>query len=138
MSYYKYIYAFIYIIIDIFYILKSNTYYDKYVKNIQGFSMNNMKKNGIYMSAAIAYSILAIGWIYFIANKIEQNISYYNLFELCVIYSLCIYGVFNATLYAMFLNWNLNIAIRDTIWGLTSIIFLSMLYKYIYDNYILK
>jgi uncharacterized membrane protein len=136
MYYLSYIFAIIYILIDIFYIVQSNLYYDKVVRKIQKRSMNNMNKNGIYISALIAYLILAIGWLYFIASRIELKITYYNLFILCLVYSLCIYGVFNSTLYIMFKDWTINVALRDTFWGFFSITIFSILYKFIFDKFI--
>lgn len=134
MKYISYIFAIIYILIDIVYIVRSNSYYDKVVKKIQGRSMNGMNKKGVYISALIAYSILAFGWLYFIASRIELGITYWGIIVLCFVYSLCIYGVFNSTLFIMFKDWNINVALRDTLWGVSSITLFSIFYKFIFDT----
>jgi len=134
MNYISYIFALIYIAIDIIYIIRSNSYYDKVVKKIQGRSMNNMNKKGVYISALIAYLILAFGWLYFIASRIEIGITYWDLIVLCAVYSLCIYGVFNSTLFIMFKDWDINVALRDTFYGISSITLFSIFYKFIFDK----
>jgi uncharacterized membrane protein len=134
MNQLSYIFAVLHIIIDTIYIYSSNSYYNKVVTKIQGRSMNNMNKNGVYISGIIAYTIMAIGWLYFIASQIEKGITYNQLIILCIIYALCIFGVFNSTLYAMFKDWGLYVALRDTLWGVSSITLFSIFYKFIFDK----
>lgn len=116
MSIKIYIFAIIFLtIIDAIWIYINKYTYNTLVKGIQG---SDMKLN-IY-GALIAYPLMYMGLILFIfplikndpsKNKLILALKYGGLF------GLIIYGVFNATNLAMFTNYNIFIALKDTMWG---------------------
>lgn len=118
----------LYLIIDITYVLLSKTYYESYIKKIQNSGYSN--KPGIYLSAGSAYLLLGIAWWILIAERLSKESSVYDILRITLPYSLVIYGVFNTTLFVMFDKWDSKIVIRDTLWGVSNIIFISILYVY--------
>jgi len=118
----------IYLIIDISYVVFSKNTYEGYIKQIQnsGFS----SKNGIYLAAALAYVFLGIGWWVLIAERLSKQSTIIDILRISIPYALVIYGVFNTTLYVMFDKWDLAISLRDTLWGITNICVISLLYVY--------
>jgi uncharacterized membrane protein len=67
--------------------------------------------------AAISWLIIAISLNYFIFN--DNMLSKGQKIIKAVILAFCIYGVYNFTNMATLDIWNLNILIRDTLWGMT-------------------
>jgi hypothetical protein len=43
-------------------------------------------------------------------------------------YAITVYGVFNTTLYALFENWDILTALRDTSWGIVCITSLTFVF----------
>lgn len=111
-----YIFAILFLtIIDALWININKNIYNNLVKGIQGFDM----KLNLY-GALIAYPLMYMGLIFFIfplikndpnKNKLLLALKYGGLF------GLIIYGVFNATNLSMFANYNIFVALRDTLWG---------------------
>ena len=119
----------LYLVVDIGYVFLSRTYYESHVRKIQnkGYSM----KTGVYVSAVLAYVFLAVGWWILVAERLNKQTTIYELLRITLPYSLVIFGVFNTTLYVMFDAWDARIAIRDTVWGISSITLTSLLYLYL-------
>ena len=77
-----------------------------------------------YIGAFFSYLILICGLFFIsipmIKIKLKEN---NNLFLLCLIYGgglgFLLYGMFNATNYGIFTNYDYKIALLDTFWGFT-------------------
>ena len=80
--------------------------YGKMIKDIQGSEMKTRIK-----AAIVCYILLILGLNYFILNDNNKNSN--DAFIL----GLVIYGVFDATNYAIIKKWDKKMAIIDTIWG---------------------
>ena len=63
-----------------------------------------------YEGAALCYIFLVFGLYYFI---LSENRSPYDAFWLGIV----IYGVYEATSYAILKKWPLNLVLIDTLWG---------------------
>lgn len=103
-------------LIDMVYISSVSKKYGIMIQNIQGTKMKTKM-----IPAGISYLFLILGVYYFI---IRQNKKPLDAFYLGVV----VYGVYNATAYALIDNWDKKIAVVDTIWGgllffLTTLIF---------------
>lgn len=118
----------IYLIVDVSYVVLSKNYYEGYIKKIQNSGYAN--KSGIYVSAFAAYIFLGIGWWILVAERLSKDSSIYDILRITLPYSLVIYGVFNATLFVMFDKWDHKILLRDTLWGVSNIVIISMLYVF--------
>jgi uncharacterized membrane protein len=118
----------LYLIIDIAYVISSKNYYEGYIKLIQNSGYSS--KAGVYISAVVAYVLLGFGWWILVAERLSKESSIYEILRITIPYSLVIYGVFNATLFVMFDKWDTKIVLRDTLWGVSNIVFISMLYVY--------
>lgn len=118
----------LYLLIDIAYVISSKNYYEGYIKRIQNSGYSS--KAGVYLSAVVAYLLLGFGWWILVAERLSKESSIYEILRITIPYSLVIYGVFNATLFVMFDKWDTKIVLRDTLWGVSNIVFISMLYVY--------
>ncbi len=118
----------LYLLIDIAYVISSKNYYEGYIKLIQNSGYSS--KAGVYLSAVVAYLLLGFGWWILVAERLSKESSIYEILRITIPYSLVIYGVFNATLFVMFDKWDTKIVLRDTLWGVSNIVFISMLYVY--------
>jgi uncharacterized membrane protein len=126
---YRLLFAVLYFVVDTTYVYSSSSYYQKYIKRVQK-EPQDITKKGFYLSAGIAYIFLCVGWWIFISERLTKNSSLYDILRLTIPYSLAIYGVFNTTLYVMFKDWDMNVALRDTLWGVSSITLISIAYVY--------
>lgn len=124
----KYVFVAIYILVDFLYVFLSKPFYNRAISNIQGHPMK--MKEYSYLSALLSYTILGVGWLMIVANRISSSSSYSEIVAMAVLYGLVIYGVFNTTLYVMFSRWDTWVALRDTMWGVGWITVLSLGYLY--------
>lgn len=122
----KYLFVVIYLIIDIIYISISAPFYSKVVEKIQGKPI--LLTPASYVSLLIAYLILGFGWLFIVADRLNANSTYRDAILYSFMYAISVYGVFNATLYVLFDNWDIMTVIRDTSWGLVCIISLTLVY----------
>ena len=118
-----------YLVFDFVYVFLSRNYYESHVRKIQNKGYST--KAGVYVSAVLAYVFLAVGWWILVAERLNKQMTIYELLRITLSYSLVIFGVFNTTLYVMFDAWDARIAIRDTVWGISSITLMSLLYLYL-------
>jgi len=106
---------FVYLIVDLIWISANYKMYNEAVVRIQGRNINFRA-----VSAIISYSLLIIN-IYFIlipyTKKLKTRKSRISAFALS---GLVIYGVYNATTYAIIDNYPLHVAIIDSLWGMAS------------------
>ena len=133
----EYILTIIFIlVIDFIWIFSNSKNYNYLVEKVQKtpLSIN-------FIGAILSYITFICGLFFFsiplIELKLKEN---KNLFILCLIYGggvgLLLYGMFNATNYGIFTNYNYKIALIDTLWGfsiftISSYLFFSI--KFIYN-----
>jgi hypothetical protein len=122
----KSIFVTIYLIIDIVYVLLSRSYYESYARAIQGSGFP--KKQNVLLFAVLSYSFLALAWWILVADRIQPTTSLYRAIFYAFVLALGVYGVFNATLYVMFEKWDYWVSLRDTMWGITWLSVLTLLY----------
>lgn len=122
----KYLFVVIYVIIDIVYITLSAPFYSKTVENIQGSPI--VLKPSSYVSIGLAYIILGFGWLFIVANRLTEASTYVDALFFAFMYAITVYGVFNTTLYALFENWDVVTALRDTTWGVVCITTLTLVF----------
>ena len=93
------------LLLDSIYLSYFGNFFNKQIIKVQG---SPLKLN--IWGAILSYLFLIIGINYFIIQKGE---SWINAFLL----GLVIYGVYEATNYAIIKNWNISSVIIDTLWG---------------------
>lgn len=93
------------VVVDMGFLYLMGPYFGKMVKSIQGSDivLNNL-------TAFITYVILVLQIYYFIISK---NASYTDAFIL----GSTTYAIFDFTNLSVFKNYNINIALVDSIWG---------------------
>lgn len=133
----EYILTIIFILfIDFIWIFSNSKNYNFLVEKVQKtpLSIN-------FIGAFLSYIIFICGLFFFsiplIKLKLKEN---KNLLFLCLIYGgglgLLLYGMFNATNYGIFTNYNYKIALLDTFWGF--IIFTISSYLFISIKHIIN
>ena len=110
------------LLIDSVYLSYFGNFFNKQVEKVQG---SPLKLN--LWGAIFSYLFLIIGINYFILQKRE---SWHNAFLL----GLVIYGVYEATSYAILKNWQLSSVIIDTLWGGILFSLVTYLTYLIYDR----
>ncbi len=93
------------LLLDSVYLFLTKTLFGEMVAKIQRTAIQ-FRMEG----AVIVYLLLAIGLYYFI---VKPGLSAWE----AALLGLVIYGTFDFTNYAMFKNYDLKIAIMDTVWG---------------------
>tara|TARA_Y100001958_G_C21243369_1_gene572130 strand:+ start:3852 stop:4190 length:339 start_codon:yes stop_codon:yes gene_type:complete len=76
-----------------------------------------------YWYATVVYILMIFGFYYFIVKKKLSNTEAFML-------GVFVYGVFDFTNIALFSNYNLTIAIQDTLWGGILFYLTNILYNY--------
>jgi len=79
--------------------------YLQQIENIQ-LTKPSVKMIGVFLS----YAFMIFGINYFILQKKASLLDAF-------LFGLVIYGVYDATAYALFTKWSLNLAVIDTLWG---------------------
>lgn len=119
----------LYLIIDTLYVTQSKSVYEARIKAIQNKGYPS-DKPGTLVIAIVSFLMVALAWWILVAERITIQTSYLEAFRLALVLALAIYGVFNGTLYVAFDEWNTAIFIRDLLWGITLLTFLTFLYVY--------
>ena len=118
-----------YIVIDICYILLSKKTYEDVAKKIQGSGFPSDR-----MGAAVAaYVLLAVGWWFIAAPSVTLWIQKGYSAPVAgliagAIYGAVVYGTYNFTVRAQFLEYDLGTLFRDLSWGTVSIAVITALY----------
>lgn len=120
------LFASLYLIIDLTYIYLSSTTYNTVVQRISGKSMPGLSKPAAWIFFGVAYGALIGGWLFFVTPAVSLR----EILTRAVVYACVTYGVFNGTMYCMFRDYDMKIAVRDMAWGLTCVILMSVLYYY--------
>lgn len=128
-----YVFVTIYLLVDIFYVTISRSVYNPVIKSISG-SEIPFEKPGFLFAALFAYASMAIAWLFLVVPTVHYMISKGTQKWLAgiiagVVYGLAVYGVFNGTLYTMFVGWNSAIFIRDMTWGISWATILTTLFS---------
>jgi uncharacterized membrane protein len=85
----------------------------------------NIKYDNIKMIPAIlSWSSLIISYYYIVQEPLE------NIYLRSAMLALGIYGVYNATNLAILTNYTTEIAIRDTLWGLSLFIVVTFIFNF--------
>lgn len=103
---------------DFIWLITNTKNYNYLIEKVQKtpFSMN-------YIGALLSYIFLLCALFFFSIPLIKMNLQKKNnnLFVLSLFYGgglgLLLYGMFNATNYGIFTNYDYKIAILDTLWG---------------------
>jgi len=81
---------------------------DSYLQQIQNIQTTKPTVNSL--GVLLSYSLMIFGINYFILQK---NASLLDAF----LFGIVIYGIYDATAYALFSKWSVNLALIDTLWG---------------------
>jgi uncharacterized membrane protein len=81
----------------------------KYYENKLGISYTNIKQ----VPAVIAWIFITISYYFIVEEQLE------NKYLRSLMLGIGMYGVYNATNYAILPNYSLDLAVKDTLWGLT-------------------
>ena len=85
-----------------------STIKEEYLKQIE--NIQTVKPRVNMVGVLLSYIFLIFGINYFILQK---NASLLDAF----LFGIVIYGVYDATAYALFSKWSIKLAIIDTLWG---------------------
>lgn len=121
-----YFILFLYLIMDFIWITTNFKLYNNSVIAIQKKPIDFRM-----FPAVIAYALLIVN-IMFVLIPLTKQLSKIQRIIIFCISGLVIYGVYNATTYAIVENYPLNVALIDTIWGLTSHCILSIVLNKFY------
>lgn len=108
------------VFIDCFFLYSISGHFNKMIKKIQG---TDIKVN--LWGAAFAYKFMLIILYYFI---IIERKTWKDAFIL----GMCVYGTFEATNFTIIKDWNVYLAIIDTLWGGTLFALSTVIYKKLY------
>lgn len=80
-------------------------------------------------AAIVAYTAMVLGLVFFVipaARADPAQCKFYRAAKYGALFGFIVYAIYNATNYAIFQDYSLDVAILDTIWG-TTVYFLSTL-----------
>jgi uncharacterized membrane protein len=114
------LFACIYIVVDVVYIMISSDFYNRAVQSIQGEPIASPIPIGAALGAYIA---MGLGWYFLAAGTALQWYKNTSLEKwqagllAGLLYGFALYGTYNFTNMVMFKNYDYNIVLRDTSWG---------------------
>ena len=127
------IFAGIYLAVDIAYVFASRGYYGGVAARISGTAGFPEFTPARALAAALSYGSIVIAWLAFVplatrawAATLGSPITSAMLAGFLLAFT--IYGVFNGTLYVMFAGHDASVVRRDMTWGLTWMTLLSGAY----------
>lgn len=106
----------LFLLLDSIYLNLISNKASKMIYNIQ---KSKMELN--LLGAIICYMFIVVLFYHFI---IVKKGSLFDAFLL----GLCVYGIYDATNYALIKNWSLTFSMMDTLWG--GVLFASVFYIY--------
>lgn len=104
------------LVLDLLWLSLMKTRYNRWISAVQ-FSPLTIRK----WSAIVAYMFMCVAVFYIL---LPLTLYAYNPFTGAIVGG-CIYGIYNATNYAVLKNYSLTMAIVDTIWGMVLFSILS-------------
>lgn len=113
------VFAVVYILVDVVYVIASKPVYNAVVKSIQG---SNMVAD--YFAIFGAWLCMGLGWYVLAAGTAKtwtktMMVPKYVAGALAgLVFGLATIGMFNFTVHAMFRNYDWSIVVRDMIWGI--------------------
>lgn len=105
------------IILDFLWIFINKNRYANWFKNVQHSPMKVK-----LIPAVIAYIVMIIGLVFIIIPNAKRDRLNNNIIKALkhgALFGFVVYAIYNATNYAIFNNYSLNMAIIDTCWGTT-------------------
>jgi uncharacterized membrane protein len=116
-----YVFVFVYILVDVIYVMLARPSYDRAVKAVSGEPIPK-GRNSAVLAAILAYSAMAIGWLLLVVPSVAYMVAKgYAKWKAGLVaglaYGFALYAVFNGSLYAMFRGWDIWIVAQDMIWG---------------------
>lgn len=115
---YKLFFIFLtFIVIDLIYL--------NFSKNVYESAMNIRYDNIKIFPAIISWTSLVISYYYIVQEPLE------NIYLRSAMLALGIYGVYNATNLAILTNYTTELAIRDTIWGISLFSIVTIIFNFV-------
>jgi uncharacterized membrane protein len=122
----KLLFAIVYLCIDIAWItLMSERFYNKRIADVQGGKAVQFRA----IPAVCAYCLLLLTMFLVcipLSRQYEGTVAPWTVFGLV---GLCMYGVYNFTNHAIFVNYPISFVIVDTLWGVLSFSVFGYLYQ---------
>ena len=108
------------LVLDIIWLSVNANLYSKMIKSIQNKEIKLNITYALFTYVLMIASIIFIN-IPFIESKIKKTDSKTEIIKKSLLYSgllgLCIYGIYNGTNLATLENYDINVALKDTLWG---------------------
>lgn len=124
----RFLFAAIYLTVDLIYVVLSKTYYERYAARIQGKGF----PSGRLMGGVLSYAALVIGWWFFatrLADELAKRFHHAVAGAMAgALYGFVVYAVFNGTMYVMFENYDHRVLARDLMWGVISATTITSMY----------
>lgn len=98
-----------------------------YMKNKYKTLVSNIQKSPLllnYKYALLSYTLMVIGLVIFVLPNIRENNEFNDSLKYGFIFGLVVYGVYDFTAAAVLKDWDINLAIKDILWG-SSVYFMS-------------
>ena len=121
--------TFIILFIDLIWLYINANKYNNLIEKIQKTSLSIN-----FIGAFFSYFTIIVGLFLFSIPMIEYKLKEkkYNLLLLSIIYGgglgFILYGMFNATNYGIFKNYDYKVALLDTFWGFSLLSFISYIF----------
>jgi uncharacterized membrane protein len=112
------------LVLDFIWISINSKTYEKMV-----FSVQNSKLRFNYVGAIIAYSAMVIGFVFIVMPMAKQDVANTNVVKALkygAVFGFVTYTIFNATNYAIFVDYSPYTSVLDTLWG-TFVYFMATL-----------
>jgi len=108
------------LILDLFWI----NYYmkDKYNTLVNNIQNSSLQLN--YKYALLSYILMIIGLVIFVLPHIRKENRLNDSLKYGFIFGLVVYGIYDFTAAAVLKDWDMNLAIKDILWG-GSVYFMS-------------
>ena len=116
---------FFYLLLDLVWITSNYKMYNNAVVKIQ---RTNIKSRVV--PAILAYVLLLLNIYYILIPYTKQLRSRITRIAIFALSGLVIYGVYNATTYAIISNYPLHVAVIDSLWGMVSHTALALAIEY--------
>jgi uncharacterized membrane protein len=108
------------VVLDIIWLSINANQYSRMIKSIQNKEIKLNITYALFTYVLMIASIIFIN-IPFIESKIKKTDSKTEIIKKSLLYSgllgLCIYGIYNGTNLATLENYDINVALKDTLWG---------------------
>jgi uncharacterized membrane protein len=104
------------LILDLIWLTFNKSRYARMVQLVQNKTMRIKLMGGV-----MAYTLMVLALVYFIVPLAKQNkdttANLVKVLKYGAFFGLIVYGIYNATNYAIFDNYDIPTAVLDTCWG---------------------